>query len=120
MTPELAEKKAYLKEHDITKPSDVFSIYRKDILWLSGGMLESGFPPQRHPLKRRSLRSHLSFHSSRSRPRPELAAWLDGAPTVLTNLGSSADYDEFGATEMAKVVKTLLDNSPVPSFMEIQ
>jgi hypothetical protein len=44
---------------------------------------------------------------------PELAAWLEKAPTVLINLGSSVDYDELSATEMAKAIKTLLGSTDV-------
>lgn len=40
----------------------------------------------------------------------DLAAWLEGSPTVLINLGSSVNYDQRSALEMARAVKTLLDN----------
>jgi hypothetical protein len=41
----------------------------------------------------------------------KLATWLEKAPTVLINLGSSVDYDETAASEMAKAVKMLFDKT---------
>lgn len=43
----------------------------------------------------------------------ELATWLEKAPTVLINLGSTVNYDERAATEMARAVKELLETSGV-------
>lgn len=51
---------------------------------------------------------------------PELTAWLDKAPTVLINLGSSINYDQYSATEMAKAVKTLLRKTEVQVLWKIK
>lgn len=39
--------------------------------------------------------------------------WLQRAPTVLINLGSSVNYDEKSATEMARAIQELLKNSSI-------
>lgn len=39
-----------------------------------------------------------------------LAIWLERSPTVLINLGSSVNYDEKSALEIARAVKMLLKN----------
>ncbi|EDO01043.1 hypothetical protein SS1G_03517 [Sclerotinia sclerotiorum 1980 UF-70] len=44
---------------------------------------------------------------------PELTEWLKISPTILINLGSSVNYDEPAATEMAKSIKILLENSTI-------
>lgn len=42
-----------------------------------------------------------------------MSSWLDKAPTVLINLGSSVTYDEYLAIEMAKAIKALLATTEV-------
>jgi hypothetical protein len=44
---------------------------------------------------------------------PELAQWLELAPTVLINLGSAMDYDEAGTREMLGAIKIMLSQTSV-------
>ncbi|KUJ09626.1 glycosyltransferase family 1 protein [Mollisia scopiformis] len=112
-TPRLAEKKAFLKANGIAKPLDVFTIYQKDYLWLSQGLPEAEFPMVTLPSNLVTCGPIFRSTAPAEQQDPELAAWLSRAPTVLINLGSKVDYDENGAGELVKVIKTLLANSTV-------
>jgi hypothetical protein len=112
-TPILTEKKAYLKAHGILKPLDVFTIYHKDYLWLSQSSPESDFPISVIPENVIPCGPIFLSSAPAAEQDPDLAAWLEQAPTVLINLGSSINYDEVSATEMAKAIKTLLEKTGV-------
>ena len=112
-TPILAVKKAWLKENGIAKPLDVFTVYHKDHLWLSQSSPECDFPMSVIPENVIPCGPIFLSSAPAAEQDPELAAWLEKAPTVLINLGSSVNYDELSATEMAKAIKTLLGSTDV-------
>ena len=109
----LTKKKASLKANGIAKPGDVFTVYRKDYLWLSQSSMESDFPLSVIPANVIPCGPIFLSSAPAALQDPELAAWLDKSPTVLINLGSLVDYDETLATEMAKAVKMLLMETEV-------
>jgi hypothetical protein len=113
VTPKVSEKKAYLKRNGISKPPDVFSVFQKDYLWLSQSSPEVDFPMSTIPPNVVPCGPNFRSSVPAAEYDPELASWLERAPTVLISLGSSVDCDEIGATEMARAIKTLLDNSKV-------
>jgi hypothetical protein len=112
-TPILTEKKAWLKEHGIAKPLDVFTVYHKDYLWLSQSSPDCDFPLSVIPYNVIPCGPIFLSSAPAAKQDAELAAWLENAPTVLINLGSSVNYDELSAMEMAKAIKTLLRRTAV-------
>ena len=110
-TPQLSEKKAYLKRNGIVKPLDVFSVYQKDLLWISQSSPQADFPISVIPENVVACGPIFLSSAPASEQDPELSSWLERAPTVLINLGSSVNYDEVSATEMAQGIKILLANS---------
>lgn len=110
-TPRLAEKKAFLKANGIAKPLDVFSIYQKDYLWLTQSLPEADFPMPVIPSNVITCGPIFRSAARAEDQDPDLAAWISRAPTVLINLGSAVDYDENGATQLVRAIKSLLSNS---------
>lgn len=112
-TPELSRKKAFLKENGITNPLDFFSVYNKDLVWLTQSSLDADFPMSIIPSNVVACGPIFLSTAPAVEQDKELATWLQKAPTVLINLGSSVNYDEKAATEMARAVKELLETSGV-------
>jgi hypothetical protein len=113
VTPKLSAKKSYLREHGIANPLNVFSIYQPQYLWLSQSLPEIDFPISVIPESVVPCGPIYLSVSSAADQDPDLASWLQRAPTVLINLGSNVDYDEVGATEMAKAIKMMLEKTQV-------
>ena len=113
MNPVLAEKKAFVKQNGLLEPVDAITLHQKDYLWLTQSSLEADFPLTIIPGNVVSCGPIFLSSAPASEEDPELASWLDKAPTVLINLGSVFNYDEGSATEMARAIKRLLDNSAV-------
>jgi hypothetical protein len=95
------------------KPCGRFSMYQEDLLWLSRSSRETDFPVRTLPQNVIPCGPIFLSLAPASEQDPELVLWLEGAPTILNNVGSYANYDEFQATEMARAVEVLLDNSSV-------
>lgn len=112
-TPELSRKKAFLKENGIANPLDFFSVYNKDLIWLTQSSLDADFPMSIIPSNVVACGPIFLSTAPAVDQDKELAAWLQNAPTVLINLGSSVNYDEKAATEMARAIKELLETSDV-------
>lgn len=112
-TPELSRKKAFLKENGIANPLDFFSVYNKDLVWLTQSSLDADFPMSIIPSNVVACGPIFLSTAPAVEQDKELATWLQKAPTVLINLGSSVNYDEKAATEMARAVKELLETSGV-------
>jgi hypothetical protein len=111
--PKMVEKKSYLKEQGLINPLESFSAHQEDYLWLSQGMLEADFPLSVIPSSVIPCGPMFLSVAPAAGQDPGLASWLERAPTVLNNLGSHFNYDENGAVEMARAIKTLLANSKV-------
>jgi hypothetical protein len=88
-------------------------VYTKDLLWLTQSSFESDFPMTVIPSNVVPCGPIFLSTAPAAEQDKELATWLQKAPTVLINLGSSVNYDEKAATEMAKAVKELLETSSV-------
>ena len=112
-TPELSRKKAFLKENGIANPLDFFSVYNKDLVWLTQSSLDADFPMSIIPSNVVACGPIFLSTAPAVDQDKELAAWLQNAPTVLINLGSSVNYDEKAAAEMARAIKELLETSDV-------
>jgi hypothetical protein len=108
--PRMVEMKSYLKQHGIANPLNALSLYDEDYLWLSQGMREADFPLSVIPPSVIPCGPIFLSVAPAADQDPELASWLERAPTVLINLGSIFDYDENWALEMARAVKALLGN----------
>lgn len=113
VAPKLWSKRSFLRANGIAKPSDIFSIYQPDILWLSQALPEADFPIPIVPENVIPTGPIFLSTASAAEQDPELAEWMGRAPTVLINLGSAMDYDEEGTKEMLSAVKTLLSQSEV-------
>ncbi|KAH8599576.1 hypothetical protein B0O99DRAFT_612371 [Bisporella sp. PMI_857] len=96
-TPDLRGKRKILKANGIKNPSTLMNIGQTRAPWIAQYMPEVEYPLYWIPRQQDS----------------DLAAWLQRAPTVLVNLGSSVLYDEEGANEMAEAVKFVLDKFKV-------
>ncbi|KAJ8068866.1 hypothetical protein OCU04_002550 [Sclerotinia nivalis] len=107
------EKRSYLKENGIANPLDMFTVYHKDYPWLTQSSQELDFPFDIIPENVIQCGPIYLSTAPASEQDPELAEWLKTSPTALINLGSTVNYDELAATEMAKAIKILLDNSTV-------
>lgn len=104
-------KKSFLKANGIDKPLDVFSIYQKEYLWLTQSLPEAEFPMPVIPENVITCGPIFRSSAPASEQDPELVVWLSRAPTVLINLGGTANFDEYGAGELVHAIKTLLQNS---------
>jgi hypothetical protein len=112
-TPTLSKKKAFLKANGIARPLNLFTVYHKDYLWLSQSSLECDFPLSVIPDNVVPCGPIFLSSSPAVEQDPELSAWLDQAPTVLINLGSGVNYNEYISTEMAKAIKIVLATTGV-------
>jgi hypothetical protein len=112
-TPELSRKKSFLRDNGIANPLDFFSVYNKDLLWLTQSSAEADFPMSIIPSNVIACGPIFLSTAPALEQDEELAKWLQKAPTVLINLGSSVNYDEKSATEMAQAVKELLESSSI-------
>lgn len=112
-TPELTRKKSYLKENGIANPLDFFSVYNKDLVWLTQSSPDADFPMSIIPSNVVACGPIFLSTATAVEQDKELATWLQKAPTVLVNLGSTVNYDKKAATEMARAVKELLETSGV-------
>lgn len=112
-TPELKEKKAYLKTKGIANPNDFFTVYNEHMTWICSSSVHSDFPITVVPENVKACGPIYLATASAEQQDPELAAWLVQAPTVLINLGSVTDYNELRATEMAKAIEVLLQKTDV-------
>jgi hypothetical protein len=113
VAPALKEKRQYLKDNGILRPSDIMNIYKRDVPWITQSIPETDFPisvlpPNVIPVGPIYISTELAADRD-----PELAAWLKKAPTVLINLGSSVTYDQTMGTEMARAIKEIIDTSDV-------
>lgn len=113
MMPKLSAKKSYLRQHGIAKPLDMLSIYQPLYPWLSQSLPEIDFPISVIPASVVPCGPIYLSVASAADQDPNLASWLQRAPTVLINLGSATNYDEIGAFEMAKAIKLMLDQTQV-------
>ncbi|APA10835.1 hypothetical protein sscle_07g056050 [Sclerotinia sclerotiorum 1980 UF-70] len=107
------EKRSYLKENGIDNPLDMFTVYHKDYPWLTQSSQELDFPFDIIPKNIIQCGPIYLSTAPASEQDPELTEWLKISPTILINLGSSVNYDEPAATEMAKSIKILLENSTI-------
>ncbi|EEH48457.1 uncharacterized protein PADG_04536 [Paracoccidioides brasiliensis Pb18] len=106
------ELTAHTKSQGLGKPRDVFNIYDKNVPWLSPSLVESDYPLVIPSNVTPCGPIFLSLGSIPERD-PELAAWLERAPTVLVNLGSMTTYSQADAEEMVGAIRILLDNTGV-------
>ncbi|QDS68200.1 hypothetical protein FKW77_010548 [Venturia effusa] len=114
VNPSMVEMKKYLQTHGITKPVDIFSVYRPhNLTWISQGSLEADFPLPVIPDNVKAVGPILLASASAAEQDPELASWIQKAPTVMIHLGSHVDYDEKGAREMADAIRVLLEQTDV-------
>jgi hypothetical protein len=112
-TPAFKAKQKYLKENGLSNPIDLFSIYDPDIVWITQSSRDADFPVSVIPDNIKPCGPMLLSTASAAQQDPELASWLDRAPTVLINLGSMFDYDEQRAIAMVGAIKTLLEQTDV-------
>lgn len=109
----ISSKRAYLKENGIANPLDFSTVYHKDYLWLTQSSEEIDYPFDVIPENVVQCGPIFLSTAPASEQDPELSEWLKNSPTVLINLGSTANYDLNTATEMAKAIRILLDNTNV-------
>ncbi|KAM0133454.1 hypothetical protein ACHAP3_005980 [Botrytis cinerea] len=109
----ISSKRAYLKENGIANPLDFSTVYHKDYLWLTQSSEEIDYPFNVIPENVVQCGPIFLSTAPASEQDPELSEWLKNSPTVLINLGSTANYDLNTATEMAKAIRILLDNTNV-------
>ncbi|KAI9641699.1 hypothetical protein NHQ30_009555 [Ciborinia camelliae] len=113
VAPAISEKISFLKKNGIAKPLNIFTAYHEDYPWLTQSSKELDYPFDIIPENVVQCGPIFLSTAPASDQDQELAEWLKNSPTVLINLGSSVNYDEIAATEMAKAVRILLDNSKV-------
>jgi hypothetical protein len=113
VTPDLKPKKTYLKEKGLSIPVDFFSVYNKDMTWICQSSPAADFPISVIPENVKACGPIYLSTALAADQDPALAYWLAQAPTLLINLGSTTDYDEASATEMALAIKVILEKTNI-------
>lgn len=106
-------KQKYLKAKGLHNPIDFFSIYEPDVVWITQSLPETDFPVPVIPDNVKPCGPISLSTASAAERDPELASWLERAPTILINLGTLFRYDESSAKVMAGAVRTLLEQTDV-------
>jgi hypothetical protein len=112
-TPALKEKQKYLKGKGLSDPVNMFSMYDPEMVWITQSSPEVDFPVSVIPDNIKPCGPITLSTASAVEQDPELASWLERAPTVLINLGSWFDYDEKSTIAMARAVKMVLEQTDV-------
>jgi hypothetical protein len=120
VTPALKEKKRHLKEKGLLNPLDFFKVYNENMVWISQSSPDADFPISVIPENVKACGPIYLSTASATDQDPELASWLAQAPTLLINLGSSTDYNEASATEMAGAIQMLLENTNVQVLWKLK
>jgi UDP:flavonoid glycosyltransferase YjiC (YdhE family) len=110
-SPRLARKKKFLQDNGIAGSKSVVDLYQKDVPWLSQTLAEAEYPLPVIPPNVTACGPILFSSAPAAQQDPELAKWLERAPTVLINLGTLLKYDERGATEMVQAIKIALNRT---------
>jgi hypothetical protein len=113
VTPDLKQKKTYLKEKGLSNPVDFFSVYNKDMTWICQSSPAADFPISVVPESVKACGPIYLSTAPAAAQDPELASWLAQAPTLLINLGSTTEYDEASATQMARAIKVTLEKTNI-------
>ncbi|KAI1264964.1 hypothetical protein F5Y18DRAFT_389026 [Xylariaceae sp. FL1019] len=112
-TPDLKEKRAYLKSKGLKDPITFFSLHRPDVPWIFQTMPEASIPLDVVPQNVTCTGPMTLLLETVSEQDKKLANWLKRAPTVLINLGSAFLYSERAASAMAEAIATVLQSSEV-------
>jgi hypothetical protein len=119
VTPELKKKKAYLKEKGLSDPMNFFKVYNAEMTWITSSTPEIDFPIEYLPDNVKTCGPIYLDSAPAEEQDPELAAWLDKAPTMLINLGSTVSYSKETASEMLEAIKTVLDQTKVQVLWKV-
>ncbi|KAJ2996360.1 hypothetical protein NUW58_g990 [Xylaria curta] len=109
--PEIKEKQAFLKSNGLKDPINFLQLHRPDVPWLSQTMPGASIPFDLVPQNVTCTGPMTLSLSTVADQDAELAGWLEGAPTVLVNLGSGFGYSETQAVAMAQALAKVLEDT---------
>ncbi|RWA13330.1 hypothetical protein EKO27_g1795 [Xylaria grammica] len=109
--PAVKEKQNFLKSKGLTDPINFLQLHRPDVPWLSQTMPGASIPVDVAPPNVTCTGPMTLTLGTVADQDVELATWLEGAPTILVNLGSGFEYSEARATAMAQALATVLRDS---------
>ena len=107
------EKQAYVKSQGLSDPVNPLKLHRPDAPYFSQSLLEAARPVDVVPQNVTCTGPITLRLASAAEQDPELAAWLERAPTVLVNLGGAFKYTREYALAMAGGVAGVLEGTEV-------
>ncbi|KAI8945167.1 hypothetical protein F4801DRAFT_594345 [Xylaria longipes] len=115
----LKEKQAFLKSKGLTNPINFLRLHRPDVPWLSQTMPGASIPVDVVPQNVTCTGPMTLSLGTVADQDMELATWLEGAPTILVNLGSGFEYSEARAVTMAQALAKVLQDINVQILWKI-
>lgn len=109
----LKEKRKYFEQHGLTDSFDILKLYRKDTPIIFPSMKGANVPLDFIPQNVSEVGPIVLSVATAAEQDSQLYAWLEQAPTVLINLGSTVEYTKPKAIAMADAIKQILDQSSV-------
>lgn len=103
----------FLRDNGVQNPLDFIHMHRLDAPWITQAMREAAMPLEYLPPNVSAVGPILLSLDSVEDQDAELGRWLEGAPTVLINLGSIFKYTEGRARLMASAIKNVLQQTDV-------
>lgn len=110
-SPKVKEMISWRQSRGLPKLSPVFNVWKKENQYLLVSTPETDYPCYVPPNVTPCGPILLPFRSV-SEQDPKLQAWLEGAPTVLINLGSHIRMDDEMAKQFALGLKMVLEKMP--------
>lgn len=110
-TPILDMKRAFLSERGVKDPINFIEIHREDVPWITMTLPEAGLPLDYLPTNVTECGPIVLDVAPVEEQGVELANWLQGAPTMLINLGSTVRYNEEMSEAVAGALVTVFETT---------
>ena len=111
--PGAEDARQYLRSNGIQDPLNFLIQHRTNAPWITQAMREAAMPLEYIQPNISTVGPIILSLASAEVQDPELVRWLEGAPTVLVNLGSVFQYSEERARFMASAIKDVLEKTNI-------
>lgn len=117
---DIKEKRNYFEEHGLSNSFDILKLHREDSPIITSSMEGASVPLDIIPKNVSAVGPIIMPVTPVAEQDAKLHAWLEQAPTILINLGSSIDYSRERATVMAAAIKQVLNHKKVQVLWKIK
>lgn len=114
------EVREFLREGGVQNPLDIRTAHRVDAPWITQATRGASMPLERLPPNVTMAGPIIHSLASVEEQDPEMARWLEGAPTVIINLGSIFKYSEERARTMAEALRATLERTDFQVLWKLQ